>query len=263
MNYEAGILYVSTGQKYNLETVRSAKSAKSLMPSIPIVLFTDQQPNVNDSSLFDKVNIIRTPSFSFADKIQPLKETPFKKTLFVDTDTVFVDSVVELFQLLDRFDLAYCHAPYRVCPGENNRIREVPDCFPEANTGVLAYRNSQAFRLFVDEWDGIYSEQRKAVAAPNHDQPAFRKALYFSPISSYVLPPEYNLRTPMPMYKGSGLTAKILHGRGSSLEQAIQRVGESGQDFGLYDFSYKLSLKTRVKRLISRRFIGRGKNARR
>jgi len=247
MNYEAGILYVSTGQKYYQETIRSARSAKKLMPSIPTALFTDQQPNSDNSLLFDEVNIIREPKFSFDDKILPLKETPFQKTLFVDTDTVFVDSIVELFVLLDKFDLAYCHAPCRVCPGENNRVQEVPDCFPEANTGVIVYNNSEIFQALVDEWEKIYTEQRNAPFPPNHDQPAFRKALYSSPMISYVLPPEYNLRTPMPMYKGWGLNPKILHGRGPSLERAIQATGASGQNFGLYDFSTeKLSKKHSV-----------------
>jgi hypothetical protein len=237
INYEAGILYVSTGQKYYIETVRSAKSAKKLMPSIPIVLFTDQQPNVDDASLFDLVNIISNPTFSFNDKIKPLKETPFNKTLFVDTDTVFIDNVEELFQLLDKFDLAYCHAPLRIGPGKKNRIRNVPDCFPEANTGVVAYKNTPTFQMFVNKWDRIYSRQREKPSPPSHDQPAFRKALYGSNISSYVLPPEYNMRTPMPMYKGRGLTAKILHGRGWSLEQAIQQVPDSDKRFGYYNFS--------------------------
>lgn len=239
MKSDSGILYVSTGRGYYLETVRSAQSAKQRMPLVPIALFADQRPDPEDLPLFDEVQILDSPGFSFVDKIQPLKNSPFEKTLFVDTDTVFLDGIEELFRLLDRFDLAYCHAPMRICPGDSNRVSEVPDCFPEANTGVLAYKKTQPFLALVDEWYRLYAEQRESAFPPSHDQPAFRKALYFSSISAYVLPPEYNLRTPMPMYKGAGLAAKILHGRGHSLEWALQRVGESGLHFGLYDFSYR------------------------
>jgi hypothetical protein len=262
MNREAGILYVSTGKKYNLETVRSARSAKKHMPSTPIALFTDEQPTLDDSSLFSEINIIKEPTFSFFDKICPLRETPFKKTLFVDTDTVFLCSTVELFLLLDKFDLAYCHAPWRIGSGENNRVQEVPECFPEANTGVLAYKKSEDFLNLVDEWEKIYSAQRNTPIPPKHDQPAFRKALYSSPIDSYVLPPEYNLRTPLPMLKYGGINAKILHGRGASLEQAILEIRADDKRFYYYNFSDQSSILNRVKRL-TRRFVGRAKDARR
>lgn len=253
MNADSGIIYVATGEVYNRETVRSAKSAKAHMPDLPVVLFTDQEPAPQDAACFDEIRILSAPSRSFDDKILPLKSTPFRKTLFVDTDTVFLDPVPELFDLLERFDLAYCHAPNRIGSGENNRVSGVPDCFPEANTGVLLYNNIAAFRDLVDAWDKIYARQRCSPAPPSHDQPAFRQALYHSGIKSYVLPPEYNLRTPLPMFKGAGLNAKILHGRGASLERALKVVGPAGRRFGLYDFTDKPSLPARIKSGIRKR----------
>lgn len=217
------------------------------MPSLPAILFTDRRPALQDAVLFDEIHVLCDPSGSFDDKIRPLKSTPFQKTLFVDTDTVFLDAVPELFALLNRFDLAYCHAPNRIGSGENNRVQGVPDCFPEANTGVLLYNNIAAFRDLVDAWDEIYSWQRSSPTPPSHDQPAFREALYHSCIQAYVLPPEYNLRTSLPMFKGRGLKAKILHGRGASLERALKVVGAAGLRFGLYDFTDKPSLFARIK----------------
>lgn len=244
-----GILYISTGTKYNLEAIRSAKSAKKHMPLIPIALFTDEQPNSRNALLFDTINIIEKPNFSFFDKIKYISETPFQKTIFVDTDTFFIDSVEELFLLLNKFDLAYCHAPWRICPGENNKMQNIPDCFPEANTGVLAYNKKESFFMLIDKWKKTYIEQTESPTPPTHDQPAFRKALYLSQIYSYVLPPEYNLRTSMPMFKGGGLNAKILHGESPLLEQAIQEISASDRYFGLYDFSNKLTMLNRLKRL--------------
>lgn len=236
MKHDAGILYVSTGASYNAETMRSARSAKALMPALPIALFTDAYPSSDDAALFDEITLIPDPSYSFGDKIAPLKSSPFHKTLFVDTDTVFMDSVLELFDLLDKFELAYCQAPIRATPGKINRLAGVPACFTEPNTGVIAFQSAAAFRRLVDDWERLYTEQQRLYELPLPDQPAFRKALYLSPITAYVLPPEYNLRTPFPMFIGGGLKAKILHGRDRSLEAAIAAVG-SGQGPCVFDFS--------------------------
>lgn len=224
MKHDAGILFVATGASYNAETMRSARSAKGLMPSLPIGLFTDARPAADDAALFNEIVLIPDPSYSFADKIAPLKASPFKKTLFVDTDTVFVDSVLEVFELLERFDLAYCQSPFRATPGETNRVQGVPECFAEPNTGVIAFAGRETFFSLVDNWERLYNEQQKLCELPLPDQPAFRKALYQSPITAYVLPPEYNLRTPFPMFTGGGVKPKILHGRGGSLERAIAEV---------------------------------------
>jgi hypothetical protein len=241
MNNDAGILYIATGREHNLEAVRSARSAKACMPSLPTALFTDVPPGAGDANLFDQVTLLKAPSHGFQDKILPLKQTPFRKTLFVDSDTVFLESITEVFDLLDRFELAYCHAPVRQASGESNRARGVPQCFPEANTGILAYQNSAAFQTLVDAWDDLYAERRRWVIPPSGDQPVFREVLYHARINAYVLPPEYNLRTILPMYKGAALRPKILHGRGRSLERALRVVGPTGLRFGMFDFSEKPS----------------------
>jgi hypothetical protein len=224
MKETKGIIYISTGPKCNQEGIRSARSAKKYMPSLPIALFTDAMPNSCDLSLYDQVNILEGPQFSSFDKIRPLRSSPFLKTLFVDTDTLFIESAMELFELLDRFDLAYCHAPWRFPPGEINNDKGIPECFPEANSGVLVYNACDDFKNLVDKWEEIYTSQSASGQPRKRDQPAFRQALFYSPIKSYVLPPEYNIRTPMPVFRGGGLKAKILHGRGSSLDRAAAEI---------------------------------------
>jgi len=49
-----------------------------------------------------------------ADKILPLLDSPFNRTVFLDTDTQVCSEFFELFDLLDRFDLAVAHAPWRI-----------------------------------------------------------------------------------------------------------------------------------------------------
>ncbi|MGF1523892.1 MAG: hypothetical protein ACFBSF_16360 [Leptolyngbyaceae cyanobacterium] len=234
MSNDFGIIYVATGKKYRDECVKSAQSAKKVMPDIPITLWTDSDVELAKDA-FDFIHILESPKYSFFDKISPLIETKHEKTLFVDTDTYFLDSVYEFSDLLERFELGYCHAPWRISPGMHNVVESIPLCFAEPNTGVIPYRKTETVIQVFQAWERIYAEQLKGDNPPAHDQPAFREALYFSDIRSVILPPEYNVRTVYPVFVG-GCPAKILHGREPSLGRAIKRINEYS-DLRIYDFN--------------------------
>lgn len=87
--------------------------------------------------------------------------------------------------MLERFDLAAAQAPYRA----QYRVWEVPDCFPELNTGVIVFRKTEMLRLCLDQWLQIYRADREKTvdwlfrggarywrALPN--QPSFWRAVY-------------------------------------------------------------------------------------
>jgi hypothetical protein len=213
-----GVLYVATGTRHVGEALRSAQSVRKHMPNLPIVLYTDQQ-NMT-SRIFTEIRKIERPLHSFGDKIPPLKETPFERTLFLDTDTHVCAPIQDVFEILDRFDLAASHAPYRPA-----RPAVTPNCFCEFNSGVIAYRMKPETLHLFDKWLRLY-ETFVETTGRMEDQPTFRQALYESPIGIYVLPPEYNFRTVMPGFSGRG-TIKILHGRGVSMEQIEDWVNNS------------------------------------
>lgn len=211
-----GIIYIVTGQKFLEEACRSAASVKRCMPDIPITILSDVPVR---SPLFEQVVRIANPTHGPEDKIRYLAHSPYEETLYLDSDTYMTEDSREVFALLERFDLAAVHAPYRV----QYRVCEVPDCFPELNSGVIAFRKSEAVRLCLDQWLQIYrSDQRKSVdwlfsggaawyrrALPN--QPSFRRAVYESGLRITVLPPEYNCRIPFPGFVHAKV--KIIHGR--------------------------------------------------
>src|SRR5690242_4601881 len=99
-----GILYVAAGREYVQEAVRSAVSVKKIMPGVGTAIFVDGGGQL-PKGLFDIITTLENPTYSFFDKIEPLIETPFEKTLFLDTDTEVIEPVHELSSLLDRFDL--------------------------------------------------------------------------------------------------------------------------------------------------------------
>lgn len=82
MKADFGIIYVATGSTYICEAVRSARD---MMPEVPLAIWVDDEGDL-PRGLFDQTSIIAETTFSYIDKIGPLVETPFKKTLFLDTD---------------------------------------------------------------------------------------------------------------------------------------------------------------------------------
>src|SRR5690242_3546914 len=133
MTERVGILYAATGKKFLAEAEISAKSVKQAMSDTKIALASDCESNSNCFDIHIKIN---RPEYSFIDKILALKETPFDKTLYLDSDTFVISDVRGLFDLLDRFEMAASFEPARFL----SKVDSVPTCFSEINTGVILYK---------------------------------------------------------------------------------------------------------------------------
>lgn len=199
------------------ETILSARSLRTHMPDIPVVLHTDL-PDQAPKDLFQDVRLIPQPTHSFQDKIAPLLDSPFRKTIFLDTDTFIASSFSDVFDLLDRFDIAAAHAPMRT-----DAPFATPNVFAELNTGVIAYRMNAEVKACFRLWETLYKEQLARQGRVGHDQPGFRQALWESDIRFYVLPSEYNLRTVMPGCAGKQ-RVRIIHGRAKNLQKLADAV---------------------------------------
>ncbi len=213
MDNNFALIYVGTGRKCFEQAFESAKTARKFMPNIFIYLFTDiDQTPLNT---FDEIIKIENPYHSVADKVHLLSSfgcsLDHSKLLYLDTDTRFIGSVYEISQLLDQFQFAYVNAPFRVERWEENN-KEIPHCFSQPNTGVLAFQSCNEITKLLGDWKSVYLNQKLSKNPPPHDQPALRYALYYSNVKFTILPPEYNMRTPFPCIKGGNSYAKILHG---------------------------------------------------
>jgi len=225
-----GIVYIVTGQKCVAEACRSAASVKKCMPDIPITIFSDVPI---DSTLFDQVVPIDSPEYSNEAKLLHIRKSPYKETLFLDSDTHMIDDSRELFSLLERFDFAAVHSPCRA----QYQVNEVPDCFPELHLGVLLFRKSKQTESLLERWAQLYREDKgKTVtwlvpglaswyghALP--EQPSFRRAIYESGLKIAVLPQEYNCRLPFPGFVHTKV--KILHGRVHSFPEIAEKLNKS------------------------------------
>ena len=103
-----------------------------------------------------------------------------------------------MFDLLDRFDIAAAAEPARYL----YPIAEVPNAFPELNSGVILYKKRKIVLDVIKRWDRLYSDEiahkTSLGVRPWHDQLSFTRAVYDSNLSFFLLPPEFNARVLMP-----------------------------------------------------------------
>lgn len=244
-NVDRGIIYVATGPRYVAEAAGSAQSVRRWMPDTPITLWTDDPARVN-GAVFPDIRSIEKPVFSFADKFPAFRETPYTRTLFLDTDTLLLGPVHEVFDVLEQFDFACAHGPVRGTDSPE-LLADCPAAFAEPNTGVLVFnRNAETAKLFR-LWAERYEEQMRRFPHRKSEQPPLRRTLWDSGIRFATLPPEYNLRTPFPVFSGR-MPVKILHGREPSLSRAAARVNRDTTCIRVFDFSKK-TLGDRLRRL--------------
>lgn len=224
MHEDFGILYVATGAACLKEAHRSARSARAQMSAVPTAIFTDCPESVAHE-LFDSVYPLPNPTFSSYDKIEPLAATPFNRTLFLDSDTLVLDPLNELAYLLDRFELAYCHAPVRFEEGDFPGCNEA---FPQGNSGVILYRRNEGTRALFTSWAELYRTRKHSYSSTERmlDQPSFRETVYRCDLRFAILPCEYNLRTCLPYFAGARARVKILHGRDPELTAASLAINE-------------------------------------
>jgi len=217
-----GVIYIATGRKFVDEACVSAESLKNKMPEMPITLFCNEGVQ---SRHFDNVVIIEHPCFSLMDKVLFMNSSPYEHTLFLDTDTYVCDSFLELFTLLDRFDLALAHNTYRAV----YRVHDIPDSFPEFNTGVILFKKSPHITQLFANWLALYErdlgkEQQwltpfgevTMLDSNLNDQPTFREAVYNSSVRVAGLTSEYNCRFGSPGFVHN--IVKIIHGRHPNLQ---------------------------------------------
>jgi hypothetical protein len=75
------------------------------MPDVPIALFTDAaRLGIPLNGVFDPV--VELESVHRRSKVDCLMNSPFERTLFLDGDVSVLEDVSELFDLLERFDIA-------------------------------------------------------------------------------------------------------------------------------------------------------------
>ena len=182
MGETRGFLYAATGADYTALAIQSAARLAQITPGAEIDLFTDQDVS---QGLFAQIHRVEP---WFRPKFEALRRTRFDRAIYLDADTWVVADISDIFELLDRFDFAMAHDPYRATDHALRVYKEAPPaCYPQFNSGVIGQRRSpDTAALCQAVIDGI-----KAADLPQ-DQVILRELLYKSALRVATLPEEYN-----------------------------------------------------------------------
>ncbi|HHP7230775.1 MAG TPA: putative nucleotide-diphospho-sugar transferase [Xenococcaceae cyanobacterium] len=186
-----GYLYVAVGEKFLKEAICSAQSLRKIDSNAHITLVTDQ--TIENNLVFDNILIKPTTINNHKEgllyKVEHIYfSSPYDKTLFLDTDTYVCESCINLFKLLDFFDLAIAPDPTDVnramIPNSQKKL-EASDLY---NTGVIIFQKNQRTETLFKNWLDIYQTKitQKTVNKEN-DQTSFVESLLQSEAKIYVL----------------------------------------------------------------------------
>lgn len=184
-----GIIYIAFNNAFVQESFLSAESVKRFMPDIPITLFTDK--DVKCDFIDD---IIRISPKHIRSKVDYITESPYENTLYLDSDTVVMMDITDMFEVLKRFDVGFVH-DYARKRDNYCKIKEyadIPYSFSEVNGGIMSFNNSDNTKEFLSLWQKKFYEYKNATNG--WDQVSLRIALWQSNVRIHHYPIEYNVR---------------------------------------------------------------------
>lgn len=221
----AGVLYIAFGERYRREAIRSLESLRRFHPEMPCRIITDSLMGIE---AFDKLAVLREPEPAHPLRAKPIyfRETPFERTLFLDTDTTVVRPIDQIFHLLDRFDIGlHLVQHYTSHPSYH--------FLPTPNSGVVLYRRSEVVEKLFDRWLEMFDE----VAAITHnrsnripDDPILMHAIFEVDVRLVPLPPGMNFLLGVPTATGAPI--HIVHGRHPAPAK-VARIVDKGLPAGL------------------------------
>ena len=165
------------------------------MPTVPVCFMTDEVDRlegINDPNLI-RAKIIPQHIRS---KVDFVDKTPFEKTLYLDSDTVIVRDISDIFDSLERFDVALTHDYARKRTKYSKLVPEyekIPYAFSEVNGGVFAFSKNERTEKFLTLWKQYFYKYYQQTNG--WDQVSLRVSLWESDVSMFHLPFEYNIRS--------------------------------------------------------------------
>lgn len=147
-----GVLYIAFGDRYQAEARRSIRSLHESSPGLRVAVIADRAWTLAPRP---EEFIIREADRSFGCKPRYMSESPFDRTLFLDTDTVVARDLRPVFGLLDWYDLGI-----RFLGPQLNADGGL-EFHSQCNSGVVLYRKSEAVDRMFEAWKRLYEKQRE------------------------------------------------------------------------------------------------------
>ena len=192
---DKGYLYIAYGEAFTKEALMSIQSLRRYT-QLPIALYTDQKIEMNNAESLG-INLVgNIKANHLRAKVDYMDQSPFSKTVFMDSDTVVVRNCDDMFDLLDRFDVAIVNDYARKRLKYSKIVPEygeIPYSFSEANSGVIAFNDSTRTQTFLKMWKEYFYKYFKETNG--WDQISFRISLWKSNVKIHHMPFEYNVRS--------------------------------------------------------------------
>jgi hypothetical protein len=195
-----GILYCAIGKEYYKQASCSFQSVLKQKTKTKATIFTDWNSTENIWDRYIKPTNFQPSLNPLIYKLESLLLTPYEKTIFLDTDTIILDDITEIFLLLDRFDLVLCHGHNRQrrfnllqnATSKDGKVlfsKNIPYCFAPLQSGLIAYNIKEVKDLFT-KYKNMYITKEYF-----DDQAILREMLWESNLRFYILPPEFNFNS--------------------------------------------------------------------
>ena len=185
-----GVFYIAFGEKYVDEAIFSAESLKRNCPELPAAIAADKKI---ENNAFNNAKIIKANHMRC--KIDYIYDSPYDYTLYLDSDTKINYGIREIFEILDRFDIALVHDFARKLNWKSKVVpeyEEIPYSFPEYGEGLVLFKKNSKTKKFFELWKKLFCKYKTQMK--NWDQATLRVALWQSDLRIHTLPMEYNLR---------------------------------------------------------------------
>lgn len=201
---DTGVIYCARGKSYLRQAELSAKSLQSFAPFIPCSIVTSEDVY---SHHWDKIIPLSKDApnkkLSMLDKLYTLRETPYHHTLYLDSDTLITEDISEVFDILNKFDLAICHGHDRqkrfdiqTGVGAFEGIKHtaintnIPYAFAPLQGGLLLFKKNNKVKTWLNDLYNLFLQKNFY-----DDQVSIRELLWKSNLDFYILPPEYNFNS--------------------------------------------------------------------
>jgi hypothetical protein len=193
---DCGILYIAFTDSFTKEGVMSYRSLRRHMPTVKVCFMTDRVDLLQEFSNDPNLTIQQIQPRHIRSKVDFVSKTPFKKTLYLDSDTIVVRDLSDVFESLDRFDVAVTHDFARKRKKYADVVPEyakIPYSFSEVNGGVFAYSMNERTSHFLDLWRQYFYKYYQITNG--WDQVSLRISLWESDVKLYHMPVEFNIRS--------------------------------------------------------------------
>lgn len=204
---QQGVLYIAFGERYRREALSSIASLRRFHPEMPVCVITESDfPDL--PSGIDM--LVREPETRNPLRAKPryLGDSPFDRTLFLDTDTTVVRPIEPIFQLLGRFDIGLYILP-GYTPDADYGYLSYP------NSGVMLFRRCEAVSATFKSWLMLCDQDAERHASSSRgarkDDPVLMRAICNTEVRLVPLPAAMNFVVNLPTVTVSPI--HIVHGR--------------------------------------------------